>query len=342
MGKNVKKAVLAVICFVCAVCGMVFAVNAFNRHKYRHADSLSSFDVTDLSKYPTDIDRVEVKIVDRGTFQGFHLIPEKKKFKGIIVCYGGSDGGPLYDTAVQYAKNGYETLSVFMFGMKNQQKTLSNVPLEQFQDVLDYADDNIKDHSPITVISASKGAEFALNLAVKYSEISNLVLFAPMAYSYSGLDFEKSGPSWTWHGEAIPYVDLGKASFSAVLKDIIIPKMTGAPVTFREMYGSALQADSQREEKLIPIQDLQTNILLIVGEDDQMADTRKMAKIIKSQNNNVQVYTYKNAGHVFNGNGIGVSSGMLMNFGGTEEGNKKAAKESGKVIDKFLMAQHSR
>lgn len=31
------------------------------------------------------------------------------------------------------AEEGYETLAVFMFGMKNQKKTLARIPLEQFE-----------------------------------------------------------------------------------------------------------------------------------------------------------------------------------------------------------------
>ena len=49
-----------------------------------------------------------------------------------------------------------------MFGAKNQQKTLVKIPLEQFEDVLDYIHSNINENTPITVLGASKGAEYAL------------------------------------------------------------------------------------------------------------------------------------------------------------------------------------
>lgn len=44
-----------------------------------------------------------------------------------------------------------------MFGMKNQEPTLTKIPLEQFEDVINYINKNIKDNKPISVLGASKG-----------------------------------------------------------------------------------------------------------------------------------------------------------------------------------------
>lgn len=58
-----------------------------------------------------------------------------------------------------------------MFRMKNQLTALVKIPLEQFEDALKHVDREIKDNSPITVLGASKGIEYVLNLATRYNEI---------------------------------------------------------------------------------------------------------------------------------------------------------------------------
>lgn len=338
--KTIKKVLLVILCFILIAGGIVFGLNLRNDRKYGKADSTESADVTDLSQYPTDISGVDVKVVDSGAFQGFHLTPKKKLYKGVIVCYGGSEGSPAFDEAEKYAKEGYETLAVFMFGMKNQPESLVRVPLEQFEDVLAYIDQNIKDSNPLTIWAASKGSEYSLNLAAKYNEISNLILVAPSAYSFSGLDFQNPGASWTYQGKDVPSVDIMKTPITVTFKSMVFPMIAGAPVSFKDIYDAALNADPKKDDKLIPVQDVSADILLIAGEDDQMWGSYEMAKIIKSQTNNAVLFSYRDAGHVFQGNGVSNQPGMRMRLGGTEEGNQKAAKDSQIEIEKFLKEHH--
>ena len=158
-------------------------------------------DVTNISLYPTDIDGVDVTYVDEGRMQGFRFVPKEKSHKGLVICFGGSEGSPNFETAKRLAEEGYETFALFMFGMKNQEQTLRKIPLEQFEDVLSYINKNIKDNKPISVLGASKGAEYALNLASKYPEIENLILMAPSSYNFAGLDFKDYGSSLTYKGK---------------------------------------------------------------------------------------------------------------------------------------------
>lgn len=347
MSKIKKVLIVALLVPVCLflICGgMIFGLRMYNNHKYSDTEPLSSIDVTDISQYPTDLEGIEVKHVDSGAFQGFHLIPDKKKYKGVVVCYGGSDGGPFFEMAQSYAEKGYETLAVFMFGMKNQPKELVKVPLEQFDDVLAYIDKNIKDHDIITVMGASKGAEYVLNLGVRYKEISNVVLLAPVGYCFSGLSSENYGSSsssWTWVGKEVPYVDLNKSSFSVTFQSLLFPMITGAPVSFRDIYSSALEADEDRKEKRIPAENVKGDILMIVGEDDGMMNTREMAELIKSKKKDAVVYTYKDAGHMFSGNGVVIFNDMRTRLGGTADGNEQAMIQCRKDMDQFMSAHHT-
>ena len=341
MKKKLKIAVLIIIGAVLVLIGTVFFLNLYNDKKYGKMEPSASVDVTDLSQYPKELDGVAVECVDAGAFQGFHLVPDEKKYSGVIICYGGSEGSPAFDIAEKYAEEGYETLAVFMFGMKNQPETLSQIPLEQFEDVLNYVNDNIEDDEPVTIWAASKGSEYALYLSTKYDEISNLILVAPSAYSFSGFDFNSPGASWTWGGNEVPCVDIFKTPLSVTFTKMIIPMIVGAPVSYKDIYDAALEADSQRAEKIIPVQDTDANILLIVGKDDQMWDSYEMAETIKGLNSNVTIQAYEDAGHVFRGNGVSNQSDMRIRLGGTEEGNKKAAEESEKAIDEFLGQYHN-
>ena len=341
--KKIVISLLAVlVCIVIAGVGTIAGIRKYNDHKYGSVESLTDVDVTDISQYPTELDGISVEYVDNGALQGFHLVPDNKLYNGVVVCYGGSDGSPFFNVAQKYAEKGYETLSVYMFGMKNQPETLNKVPIEQFEDVLDYIDNNIEDGAPITIIGASKGAEYVLNLAAKYDEISNVILLAPVAYSFSGLNYDdvSSSSSWTWEEEEVPYVDIRSIPFPIMAKEMLIPMALGYPITFRNVYAAALDADENKDEKLIPVQNIKGDILIIVGEDDQMMDTLAMAELIKNGAENVTVYSYENAGHIFMGDGIASEYGMRMRFGGTKEGNEKAMIESGKVMEEFLQAHH--
>lgn len=323
---------------------LVFSLRIYNDHKYKDTNTLKSpeyyNDVTNISLYPTDIDGVDVTYVDEGRMQGFRFIPKEKSHKGLVICFGGSEGSPNFETAKRLAEEGYETFALFMFGMKNQEQTLRKIPLEQFEDVINYINKNIKDNKPISVLGASKGAEYALNLASKYSEIDNLILISPSSYNFAGLDFNDYGSSWTYKGEQLPYIDIKKSSFSSFLKNIIVPTIIKSPISYRETYESAIEQDSSNQEKLIPVKNVKANVLMIAGEDDLMWDSFAMAKKIKDQNPKAKIYSYKEAGHIFASNGVLNLGKIRIATGGTTESNDKAESESRKTIDAFLKENH--
>ncbi|CAM3057966.1 acyl-CoA thioester hydrolase/BAAT C-terminal domain-containing protein [Streptobacillus felis] len=318
---------------------IITLLRIYNNYKYK-SETSSNKNLEDL--YNKTIENVTVKKVDFNTFQGFHLKPTEKKYKGIVITYGGSEGSPNFWEAERIVKEGYEVLAVFMFGQKNQQKTLINIPLEQFEDVLKYIEENNIDKNPITVLGASKGAEYALNLANKYEDISNLILLAPSAYNFSGLDFEKNGSSWTFKDEELPYIDTQKVPFSVILKDIIIPRIISLPISFSNLYNKAIEVDTNATTKLIPIKDLKTNILIITGEDDKLWDSYNMSLKIKKQKPSVILKTYKNAGHIFEGNGIINIGNMKLRTGGNIKDNENAQKDKVKHISEFLKSQHNK
>src|SRR5699024_3452620 len=128
---------------------------------------------TDFSLYDTDIDGVDVEIIEEDLLNGFHLVPDNISTEGVIVTFGGSDGSSNYDLAKMLAE-GYEVYSLFFFGPGKLPDELIEVPLELFDDFLAYHLENSQSNGPITVLGASKGAELTLNLASNYDEIDNI------------------------------------------------------------------------------------------------------------------------------------------------------------------------
>lgn len=339
-----KKIFFRIFSIIIILLVLVFILRIYNDHKYKDTNALNFpeyyKDVTNISLYPKDIDGVDVTYIDEGRMQGFRFVPKEKSHKGIVICFGGSEGSPNFENAKRLAKDGYETLALFMFGMKNQEQTLRKIPLEQFEDVINYINKNIKDNKPISVLGASKGAEYALDLASKYPEIDNLILISPSSYNFAGLDFKDYGSSWTYKGKELPYIDIRKSSFKSFLKNVIVPNIIKSPISYKETYKSAIEKDSLSQEKLISVKNVKANILMIAGEDDLMWDSLAMAKKIKDQNPNAKFYSYKGAGHIFAGNGVLNLGKIRIATGGTIEGNEKARSESRKTIDAFLKENH--
>ena len=345
MAKKLKRISLALLGVIATIALLIVGVRAYNDHVYGGEtykfDAPAYFsDPANLSLYPTNIDGVDVRRVDDGAAQGFHLVPREIKHKGTIIVYGGSDGTPNYAQAVDFAKNGYEVLSLFMFGQKNQPKTLARVPLEQFEQTLRYVEAHARSASPLTVMGVSKGAEYALNLTSKYPQINNAILAAPSAYNFNGLDFENYGSSWTWQGKELPYIDIQKTSLGHFIGDMIIPMIVKAPVTYKNAYQTAVDMDKDSESKKISL-NTKANILIIAGSDDQMWNSAGMGKSIKDQRpQNTDLAIYGGAGHVFAGNGVLSTGSMRMNVGGTTNANTRAARESHKLMYDRLQVWH--
>lgn len=323
---------------------IIFVVRVYNDYKYKDSDNVETpeyyKDVRNISLYPTDIEGVDVRYVDEGSLQGFQFTPKKKLYNGVVLCFGGSEGSPNFETAQKLSQKGFETFAIFMFGMKNQQDTLVRIPLEQFEDILAYLHKTIDDQVSISIIAASKGAEYVLNLASKYPEISNLVLIAPSSYNFAGLDFNDYGSSWTYKGEELPYIDIKKGSFGSFFKNIVLSSIINAPISYKDTYTSAVESDSNREEKMIPIKDVKANILMIAGVEDAMWDSLNMANIIKNQSPHAKLLSYEGAGHIFGANGILNLENMRIKTGGNLKANQKAQVESEEAIENFLKDQH--
>jgi len=110
-------------------------------------------------------ENLDVRKIQEGYLNGFHLKKKKIECKGCVITFGGSEGSSNYDMAQIIANNGYEVLALYFFGQKNQPKYLSRIPIEFFRNVIIYIKEHFTSLHPLSIIGASKGAELALLLA---------------------------------------------------------------------------------------------------------------------------------------------------------------------------------
>lgn len=90
----------------------------------------------DAAGYPRRLPGVTVTPVSGSRLAGFHLRPDTLSRRGVVVGYGGSEGGCDFARASALAGQGYEVLALFVFGQPNQPRRLQQVPVESFGEAL--------------------------------------------------------------------------------------------------------------------------------------------------------------------------------------------------------------
>lgn len=317
---------------------IVFGLRAYNANKYPFMNE--SMDGGDKGLYETTAD---ITAIDGTYLNGFHFRPAEKRHRGVVVTFGGSEGSPDYDRAKRLYDEGYEVLALFFWGQDNQKDTLANVPLDQFDEVNKYIEDNVSDPTPVTVIGTSKGAEFVTLLAQHGFKVDNVVAFAPAHYSYSGLDFSRGEdlPSFTLRGEPIAYASFRDASVGTGLKTIW-SSITGAPSSYRETYEQAAEKAEEKgnNQARIDLSGYDGNVLLFAGEADHMWQSSVAAKALAEQNPSIETHIYPDAGHFFSENSDDLPNGWQIVVGGSHEGNNKAHVESEKILKERLAEWH--
>ena len=117
--KKIWKILRGILLLILVLIVVIFAMRFINDRKYgelKKNQPKNMQNVTDWNAYPKTLGGITVKEVHHGAAQGFHLVPNEKKHKGIIICYGGSEGSPNFPVAKQLSESGFETLALFMFG----------------------------------------------------------------------------------------------------------------------------------------------------------------------------------------------------------------------------------
>ncbi|MEX2784090.1 acyl-CoA thioester hydrolase/BAAT C-terminal domain-containing protein [Streptococcus sp. H49] len=335
-----KYAAVLIVLFI-AIIVVLRLYNHSVYNKYKQVDSSSIYsDPTNLDLYPSEYEGVQIEHIKGDYLNGFHLRPSKKTKKGVVVTFGGSEGSPGYYEGVSFALQGYEVLSLFSYGMPNQQPSLSKIPIDFFDEVLAYIEKNVADPAPLTLYGASKGAELCLNLVNYYSEIDHIILMAPSAYNFNGLDYENISSSWTYKGKELPYISTMHAGFPEYIA-FLFGMVSGAPTSYEPLYRTAIANTDKAADYEILQEAADADILIFAGGDDRMWPSASMAKVIKkTQGERAELHIYDKAGHIFAEGGYLASPYGLIATGGSKKENEAAGQAYREVLMERLNQWH--
>jgi hypothetical protein len=249
-----------------------------------------------------------------------------------LLVLGGSEGGKETGERMAHSLHaeGYATLALAYFGDEGLPQQLQNVPLEYFVRALDWlARQPGVDAARIGVIGGSKGAEAALLLASRDARVRAVIASTPTDHAWQSVDWNgwSDTPSWTEHGEPVPYLRYAPFDMQAGL---------------REMYDRSVAeaARAARDETRIPIERANAALLLIAGEDDGLWGAVEASNRIATSlaaagyPHEVALLRYAGAGHVvFIGRSIADGDPLLQRFaamgmGGTLAGTQAAINDS--------------
>jgi dienelactone hydrolase len=245
--RRVKKVLLSILAVVCALALVVVGVRLVNHWRY---PEVSGADPRDLASYDLDQEGMTVEQVTGQGLAGFHLLPDEVTRDGVVVTFGGSEGGADYARAHDLAGRGHEVYALFFFGQEGQPAALEQVPLEFFGEVAERIAQDQARPGPLTVIGSSKGAELALLLAEHHPQIDNVVLFAPSMYAFQGLGSGWPGTSsWSLGGEEVPYLSFEDASVLGALTSQLSAWVFDHPTAYRSTYESVVEGSSEAERE---------------------------------------------------------------------------------------------
>ncbi len=86
---------------------LVFLVRIVNGFIFKDTIDFGATVLTDMGTYPTDYESLAVIEIKQGSLNGFHILPNEKTESGVIVTFGGSEGGCNYFQGIELANKGY-------------------------------------------------------------------------------------------------------------------------------------------------------------------------------------------------------------------------------------------
>lgn len=284
---------------------------------------------------------VQKRKFNEGSIRGYHHIPSDILHKGVVIVFGGSDGG-MYENMSNYiSSDGYEVVSVIYFGEEGQAKQGESIPLEIYEEVYDYIQTNCKNSDTITVVGASQGAQLTLLLSTYYDSINNIVLIAPTAHvwGHDGL-FEETTSFWSYGGKEIEYLNGKRGVVSTVrtLTDLVLNK----PQEQLIFNNAQMKKTTNLEEARIKVENTDARILIFYGGDDRMLDAKCASEVIREHaKNEIVIHGYENAGHAFGSESIiDAGSGGIRLNGGDLDSNIEAELDSKRILLETLELWH--
>ena len=314
--------------FLVVVVLAAVAARVVNHFRYPEPD-LAYAEPMDAASYPTELPGVTVTPIADGPVRGFHLRPDENRYDGVVLTWGGSEGGPDFEHAELLARAGHEVLALFYFGQPGQPGQLSRVPVETVTHALDWAERRGISTEPVTLVGTSKGAELAALLPGYEPRVDNVVLFAPVDHVTQGLDMRDPASSWTFRGQEVPYLAFTDATDLMPTLGLTAATVLGYPMHLRPVYESVIDAPGA-EDKRIDLTLVPGEVLIFAGGDDQLwpaADAARRFAQPRPERTEVHIYDAPRPGF-----GLPRANAQGMRLGGSAEANAAALEASDQIL----------
>ncbi|MEM1082140.1 MAG: acyl-CoA thioester hydrolase/BAAT C-terminal domain-containing protein, partial [Pseudomonadota bacterium] len=256
-----------------------------------------------------------------------------------ILMLGGSEGGlgrGVHVMALELQQQGFTVFHMSYFGAPGQPEALERIPLEVFDQGVDWLKQQPGvDPNNLGVLGASKGAEAALLVASRRSDLKVVVAGMPSSVVWNGINWAFGGASmvtsWTADGDdltTMPYAMWNPAE--------------GVISVYRSIEDP--DRSTQAEQAAIPIEQSTASVLLICGEAETMWPACPMSRMLAARSREqagpaITILAYEDAGHFLFGPPVPEEAPFytqLGAFGGSVEGNASARADSWPKVVEFL------
>jgi dienelactone hydrolase len=186
---------------------------------------------------------------------------------------GGAEGGNSWTRTRwqaqrdRFQQHGYAFLALGYFGLPNTPEKLDRIALEGVHDAIRaaQADPSVSD-ACVILLGGSKGAELALALASRYSDIDAVIALAPGDTVFPAHTDAMNTSSWSHHGEPLPFAPIPWAATGDLILGNIHAVMERA------------LADPTADAAAIEVERIAGPILLVAASDDEMWPSLRMSR----------------------------------------------------------------
>jgi len=283
---------------------------------------------------------------------GMLYLPKRSGRVPAVITFGGSEGGEMtaLTEATALVNQGYAALGLGYFGMKGLPANLEKIPLEYFEKAIRYLRAR-PDIGDIAVMGSSRGGELALLLGSTFSDIKAVVAQVPSPVRWAGIagfnERDQLPPAWTYQGRPLSFYPLAGKLVEAKLADGRTAYIN------RPAFEKALENKKAVEAATTEIEKINGPVLLFGAEDDKIWPSCTLAEMaltrLKEKKHPFadEMACYPDAGHnmafppflstqdTFSQD---QAMHMLLELGGTPEGNAAAQRASWTKTLEFLKA----
>lgn len=253
----------------------------------------------------------------------------------VVITLGGGSGGLSESRAQLLASHGFAALSLAYFGAPGLPLSLEEIPLEYFEKTIRWLQAHPRlDPERLGLWGSSRGAELSLLIGSLFPDkIKAIAAYVPSSVIYGSL-IHPEKPAWIYRGLSV----LPNAPFVLSASDLRRLASENKPIALTPFFLEGMKQSSSFAASAIPVERLQSPLLLISGEKDQMWPShlfacqiqerlKKKASLIEYSH-----FSYPGAGHFISpfsdhkSQGQIASMGSLQfDFGGNPEEDRRAS-----------------